>query len=524
MKINEHTKGAQRGERSGHSAEKNQDETPERGEWLLEAPRQRDGERSIHQTRSHRPNLLRRRAWQILEAPTAEQPAVESDEAMGPKPPDDSTVNFVLDLALRIGEVQMSSGAGASDVTATIIALTSALGLPHCEVDVIFTSITVTCHRGTDMAPVTALRVVRSRSLDYTRLTQTETLVRRIVRGNIGAEEAQQELQRFTTAPHPYPRWVATAAWGGLAAFITLILGGSIDVALVALVISAVIDRLGRFLNRFALPFFFQQVIGGLVATLSAMAIVSSDLLTTDKPTLVVAAAVTVLLSGLSTVSAVQDAITGYYVTAAGRTMETALMSAGLIAGVVLALKIAVLLKMPLTPLPEVVSSTPQDLPIIILGSVGASACFALASYSTLRAMIVAGAAGAIGGAVYGALMLTDFQAVSSSAVAATLVGFCGGVLARRLKVTPLVVAVSGITPLLPGLSTYRGLYQLGVEPGGNISTLMTAVAIGLALAAGVVLGEYLAQPVRTGLGRLERKFAGPRMAGPMEPAERRLE
>ncbi|MFI9452740.1 threonine/serine exporter ThrE family protein [Amycolatopsis sp. NPDC052450] len=521
MKINEHTKGAQRGERG---VEKNQDETPERGEWLLEAPRQRDGERSIHQARSHRPNLLRRRAWQILEAPTAEQPAVESDEAMGPKPPDDSTVNFVLDLALRIGEVQMSSGAGASDVTATIIALTSALGLPHCEVDVIFTSITVTCHRGTDMAPVTALRVVRSRSLDYTRLTQTETLVRRIVRGNIAAEEAQQELQRFTTAPHPYPRWVATAAWGGLAAFITLILGGSIDVALVALVISAVIDRLGRFLNRFALPFFFQQVIGGLVATLSAMAIVSSDLLTTDKPTLVVAAAVTVLLSGLSTVSAVQDAITGYYVTAAGRTTETALMSAGLIAGVVLALKIAVLLGLPLTPLPEVVSSTPQQLPIIIIGSVGASACFALASYSTLRAMIVAGAAGAIGGAVYGALMLTDFQAVSSSAVAATLVGFCGGVLARRLKVTPLVVAVSGITPLLPGLSTYRGLYQLGVEPGGNISTLMTAVAIGLALAAGVVLGEYLAQPVRTGLGRLERKFAGPRMAGPMEPAERRLE
>lgn len=110
MKINEHTKGAQRGEPSQHGVEKNQDETPERGEWLLEAPRQRDGERSIPQARSHRPNLLRRRAWQILEAPTAEQPAVEADEAMGPKPPDDSTVNFVLDLALRIGEVQMSSG------------------------------------------------------------------------------------------------------------------------------------------------------------------------------------------------------------------------------------------------------------------------------------------------------------------------------------------------------------------------------------------------------------------------------
>ncbi|WP_033294407.1 threonine/serine ThrE exporter family protein [Amycolatopsis jejuensis] len=489
-----------------------------RRRWpILEPPDPRSSQR-------HRPNLLRRRAWHILEAPTAEQPAVEAEEALGPKPPDDATVNFVLDVTLRIGEVQMASGAGASDVTATILALTSALGLPHCEVDVIFTSITVTCHRGTDLAPVTALRVVRSRSLDYTRLTQAEALVRKIVRGKIGAEEAHTELNRITSAPHPYPRWIATIAWGGLAAFITLLLGGGLDVALVALVISSAIDRIGRLLNRFNLPFFFQQVVGGLFATLSAMVIVSSDILTTDRPTLVVAAAVTVLLSGLSTVSAVQDAITGYNVTAAGRTMETALMSAGLIAGVVLALRIAVLVGLPRTPLPEAAGSTPQQLPLVVIGGAGAAACFAIASYSTMRAMLVAAAAGSIGALVYGGLMLARFDAVSSSAIAATLVGFCGGVMARRLKVTPLVVAVSGITPLLPGLSTYRGLYQLGVEPGGNISTLMTAVAIGLALAAGVVLGEYLAQPVRSGLGRLERKLAGPRLAGPMEPTERRLE
>jgi uncharacterized membrane protein YjjP (DUF1212 family) len=469
-------------------------------------------------------STVRRRAWQILEAPAGDQPDTGAAEALGPKVPDDSTVNFVLDLSLRIGEVQMASGAGASDVTATIIALTSALGLPHCEVDVIFTSITVTCHRGTDLAPVTALRVVRSRSLDYSRLNAAEMLVQQITRGNVSAEEAQSQLQEITSAPHPYPRWVATLAWGGLAAFITLLLGGGPDVAVVAFVISAAVDRLGRLLNRFALPFFFQQVVGGLFATLSAMVIVSSEWLTTDKPTLVVAAAVTVLLSGLSTVSAVQDAITGYNVTAAGRTMETALMTAGLIAGVVLALKIAVLLGLERTPLPEVLTSTPQQLPIVVLGGAGAAACFALASYSALRALLVAAVAGGIGAAVYGGLVLAQLDAVSASAIAATLVGFCGGVLARRLKVTPLVVAVSGITPLLPGLSTYRGLYQLGVEPGGNISTLMTAVAVGLALAAGVVLGEYLAQPVRTGLGRLERKLAGPRMAGPLEPAERRLE
>ncbi|NKQ57118.1 threonine/serine exporter family protein [Amycolatopsis sp. K13G38] len=494
--------------------------TRRRGWHILEAPQDPNVDKANRRKRSTEP---RRRAWHILEAPTGELPAAESTAEYGPALPDDTTVNFVLDLVLRIGEVQMASGAGASDVTATIISLTAALGLPHCEVDVIFTSITVTCHRGNGMTPVSALRVVRSRSLDYTRLSQTEMLVQQIIRGNLGAEQAYSELHKITTAPHAYPRWVATLAWGGMAFFITLIIGGGPDIALGALVISSLIDRLGRQLNKYALPFFFQQVVGGLIATGLATLIVETGLVPSRFSTLVASAAITVLLSGLSTVSAVQDAITGYNVTAAGRTMETALMSAGLITGVALALSAAKALGYVQVE-PEVPTQTALQLPIMIVGGAGTAACFALGSYSTLRSLLVAAAAGAIGGGAYGALLVTDFDAITASAVAATLVGFGGGVLSRRLKVTPLVVAVSGITPLLPGLSTYRGLYELATQGNGNVSTLMKAVAIGLALAAGVVLGEYLAQPVRTGLGRLERKLAGPRMAGPLRPSESRLE
>ncbi|SFP52463.1 Uncharacterized membrane protein YjjP, DUF1212 family [Amycolatopsis arida] len=464
----------------------------------------------------------RQRAWQVLEAPTGEHPVIETDVEMGPALPDESTVHFVLDLALRIGEVQMLSGAGASDVTATILAVTSAYGMPHCEVDVIFTSITVTCHRGSDVPPVTALRVVRARSLDYTRLSDTEMLVREITRGRISAEEASAELQRIYTAKHPYPRWLSTLAWGGMAAFIALILGGNGWAALAAFGITAIIDRVGRLLNRFALPFFFQQVAGGLIATLLATVLVNTQLIPLERRTLVVAAAITVLLSGLSTVSAVQDAITGYYVTAAGRAMEVVMMSAGLITGVALAIKIAATFNAPATPSPAAYAPTALGLPIVVLAGSGAAACFALASYSRLRPLLVSAVAGAVGAGAFGALRLADADAITASAIAATLVGLGGGVLARRLKVTPLVVAVSGITPLLPGLATYRGLQEL--TETGDLTALMTAVAIGLALAAGVVLGEYLAQPVRTGLGRLERKLSGPRMAGPLRPSRRRLD
>ncbi len=480
---------------------------------ILEAPADEQSEKRAGRQPGRR---IRQRAWHILEPPTGELPAVEplQESAIGPELPDEATVHLVLDLVTRIGEVQMASGAGASDVTATILALTRALGLPHCEVDVIFTSITVSCLRGSDLPPVTALRVVRSRSLDYTRLSETERLVQQLIRGRISAEDAYTDLSRITTADHPYPRWVSTLAWGGMAGFITLLLGGGGWLPVISFVISAVVDRVGRLLNKGALPFFFQQVVGGFIATLSAIAIVNLEVFDLERPTLVVAAALTVLLSGLSTVSAVQDAITGYYVTAAGRTLEVVIMSAGLITGVGAAISIAAELGATRTPVPATPAYTPLTLPVMMIAGTGAAACFALASYSKIRPMAVAAVAGAVGAGAYGALSLAGYNQILAASIAATLVGFGGGVLARRLKVTPLVVAVSGITPLLPGFSTYRGMSQL--VNGGDIKILMSAAAIGLALAAGVVLGEFLAQPVKTGLGRLERKLSGPRMAGPL--------
>jgi uncharacterized membrane protein YjjP (DUF1212 family) len=442
-----------------------------------------------------------------------------------PELPSESTVHLVLDLSLRIGEVQMASGAGAADVTATIIGVTAAYGL-RCEVDVIYTSISVCCHRGAHAAPVTSQRVVRGRSLDYTRLSTVEGLVRKITAGEIGAEEALAELERATNAPHPYPRWVATAAWAGMAGAVTFLLGSGPALGLVAAAITAVIDRLGRVLNRRAVPFFFQQVVGGLVATGAAIGLSATGLLPDVQPSLVVAAGIVVLLSGLSVVSAVQDGITGYHVTAAGRTMEVTLASAGLVAGVALALKVGVQLGLHVTAAAADLTAQPiTTLPVQVFAGAAAAACFALASYAPLRALVVAGAAGAAGAGCYGVLLHVGAGGLVASAVAATLIGLSGALMSRRLRLAPLVVAVSGITPLLPGLTTYRAMYQLSVTNNiGGLSSLFLALGIALALASGVVLGEFLAQPLRTGIGRLERKFSGPRMAGPLNPVPQRLD
>ncbi|MEU4444921.1 threonine/serine exporter family protein [Actinosynnema sp. NPDC050801] len=421
----------------------------------------------------------------------------------GPSLPDDSTVHLVLDLALRVGEAQMAGGAGAADVTATILAVTNAYGLPHTEVDVIYTSITVSCHRGTEAAPVTSMRVVRGRSVDYTRLAAVEDLIRRITTDATTAAEASAEIDRISRADHPYPRWVATLAWAGMAGAVALLVGGGPLLAAMAAVVTATVDRVGRVLNRRGLPFFFQQVVGGALATSVAVAMYATDLLPSVRPSLLIATGIVVLLSGLSLVGTVQDAITGYNVTAAGRTVEVALLTAGLIAGIALTLRAGVQLGVRTNiadPLPPLIS----DVPVQFAAGAATSAFFALASYAPPRALPMAAAAGAVGTATYGLLALTGTNAIASAAVAATAVGFGGTIVSRRLRMPPLLVAVAGMVPLLPGWTIYRGLYQLTAEgDAAGLSTLVLAAGTALALASGVVLGEHLGRPVRTGLGRL---------------------
>jgi uncharacterized membrane protein YjjB (DUF3815 family) len=308
-----------------------------------------------------------------------------------------------------------------------------------------------------------------------------------------------------------------------MAAAVSYLVGGGHLLALSAAVVTALIDRVGRLLNRRALPFFFQQIVGGALATGAALALYASGLLPSVKPSLVVASGIVVLLSGLSLVSTVQDAITGYNVTAAGRTMEIVMLTAGLIAGIALALRTGVLFGLQTSmsdPLPPLISGVPMQ----FAAGAGASACFTLASYAPPRALVIAGIAGAIGTTSFGLLTVTGMDPITSSAIAATIVGFGGAVMSRRLRIPPLVVAVSGMTPLLPGWTTYRGLYQLTQGDSRGLSTLVLAGGIALALAGGVVFGEYLAQPVRTGLSRLERKLSGPRLSGPLRLARRRVE
>jgi uncharacterized membrane protein YjjB (DUF3815 family) len=70
--------------------------------------------------------------------------------------------------------------------------------------------------------------------------------------------------------------------------------------------------------------------------------------------------------------------------------------------------------------------------------------------------------------------------------------------------------------PLLPGLSIYRALALLADDDLAGVLAMITAGVVALALAAGVLLGEYVAQPLGKEARRLEQRLAGPRLVGPL--------
>lgn len=443
-------------------------------------------------------SVLRREAQGLLQAGPR---TVQLMRPLGPQVPSDARVQQVLDLCMQVGEVLLSSGENADETTRTMLRLASACGLSAVDVDITFTSITMCCHRGMAAAPVTSMRLVRYRSLDLTRLAEVSSVVDRVERAELDAEGAAALLTEAVSAPHPYPRWVATTGWAGLAASIALLLGAAPVTALVAFVVTALIDRTGRLLNRWGLPAFFQQVVGGMLATGATLALFAAGVFPPGtRPSLVIAASITVLLSGLSVVGTVQDAISGYYVTAAGRGMEILLLSAGLLTGVVLSLKIGFEFGIVLEVAGELPSGAGQ-FSISLLASAAAAAAFSLAGYARPRPLLAAGLAGAAGWGTYGALtQLFATGPVAATGAAAVVVGIATGLLRRSGSgVAPLVVTLAGITPLLPGFTAYRGFYQLAVEGlADGLVTATVALGIGLALAAGVAFGDFLARPRRT--------------------------
>jgi uncharacterized membrane protein YjjP (DUF1212 family) len=431
-------------------------------------------------------------------------------------------VGLGLDFCLRIGELLLSSGAGAADVTATMQTVAYHLGLRGADIDVTFTSLSMSWQENPDEVPLLATRQVRQRVIDYEHLTRVDHLVRAVLRDEVTLKEARAALARITSSGHDRPRWSITLAWGLMCAGVAIQLGGGFIVVGLAFLASAAIDRLQLEISRRRIPAFYQQVAGGAVATLIALAAAATPL--EVDVSLVVTANIVMLLAGIGFMGALQDALTGFYITATARLTEALLATAGIIGGVTGGLGLASALGVEIPQL-DPGRGDLQTATMLAIGSALCAGSFAYASYAPRRIVLPIALVAAVAIGISRSFEAPGIGRTWSVALAAFFVGLVSYAVAGRMRVPPLVVVVSAVVPMLPGLSIYRGLTLLaegGAYTSAGLLAMVTAASIAIALSSGVILGEYVAQPLKREARKVENRLSGPRLVGPVRTATTR--
>ena len=363
---------------------------------------------------------------------------------------DRKTAQAVIDLAMRAGVAMLSTGAAAADVTATVLMLTRAYGLASVHVDVTYTSVTVSYHRGPDADPITVMRIVRFRVQDYTRLQRLRSLIVALSREPIDVDDARIRFDAVLTAPHPYRRWVVTGASATLAAGAAGLLGGGWFIVLLSFLTAALVTRVNDMLGKAGVASFFSQCVGAAIPTIVATLIVVGQSAGVTffgdvSPSLVVASGIVLLLSGLSIVGAGEDALEGYYVTAGARAFEVVVLSLGIAVGVSVVLAVGQGLGYPIAISSRTLLG--DNVLVQVACAVVIAVAFGVSSYSTGRAVTAAGAAAALGWVIVAVGERAEAGAVTSSALAALVIGFAARLVARRARISALAVTTAAIVP-----------------------------------------------------------------------------
>ena len=358
----------------------------------------------------------------------------------------------------------------ANDVVVFMLRVTNAYGLTrrarrrdvHVDLGLLLP--------GPGLPPITSIRVVRPTVVDYTKVRRLDRLAGDIEAG-LPIEEATAALERIRTAPPPYPRLVSMIGNAGVAPAASLLFTTSWKILLITFLTGCLVDLLLAAFDRRRVPPFFQQFAAAGFITLVAAGITlrrrprrSRSSSASTRPCVVVGGIV-MLVAGMMIVGAVQDAIDQFYVTASARVFEVFMRTAGIVAGIVIALRLAQQLGAPLSISADPIALGPIDDPVRRRG----------ADRGAVRALGVRrrGDDPARGG--HGAGRLARFhlgppgrrRAVLADTAGALLAAVLTTLIVRRTHVPGFGLITAALLPLVPGLALYHGLLQLvGTTPG----------------------------------------------------------
>lgn len=419
-------------------------------------------------------------------------------------------IRNILVLALKLGETMFRFGAGSLEVETSIIVVTQTYGIHETEVDITNQAILLN-YAPAGSNPVTYHRVVRSWSQNYAGLAKLHRLVTEIAQGEVTQDDAAARLAAIRHEPKTIPPWAILLVGGVFGASFLLFLGGTWWGALYSALTTMVTMSAVNLLARLRIPEVFSAMGGGAVAT--AVALSLDGLGIYRNPALVVAGSILLLLPTMRIVSAVQDGINGYPMTAAGRLVSSMLAYIGLVAGIVFSVVVFQQLGFPEV---DVTRPPAGDYPVWLTAVfvLFAAMSAALSEQTEWKLLVPTGVVSLLGFCASTGVDHLGLGGIMTPALGAVVVGFFGRIVALHLGASQLVVAVPAIMYLLPGLMIFRSMFHVAVETdtlSGGMNGVLQATVVLMAIATGSVLGDTLARPLTGRLQANERRRIGRR-------------
>ncbi|MDR4533848.1 threonine/serine exporter family protein [Glutamicibacter sp. PS] len=418
----------------------------------------------------------------------------------------DASTRRTIEFALDLGETLIRYGAGALEVETSVIAVTAALGVSHLDMDTTNQSLHLN-YSPPDAESFSVLRVVRSSTANYAGLVLLHELVSDIIAGGVSRQTAVSRLKKIQRQPKPFPRWLVATGRSVFAAAFVLFIGGTWLGALIAMASSVLVSEIGKYGSRWRVPEFFTISASSFAVT--AIALLGFQANAPLDPALVVSGGILLLLPSGKFVSALQDAINGFPVTAIGRLFSAGLTYMAIVVGISAALVVFSLFDASAVDVHEIKTI---DYPIWFMALLVVIAIIAGAvTEQTARRLLLPTA----GIALLGYLVFVVMEAVGmgergTPAVVSTVIGFAARYLTDRLNSPQLVLAAPAVMFMLPGLMIFRAMYVIVFETtnmSGGLVEMFNALGIMLAIAGGVVLGDTLCRPLTSSARRERRRI-----------------
>ena len=400
----------------------------------------------------------------------------------------DNFAEYLLCLALDVGEGMLKCGAEISRVEDTVERICHAYGAAHVEVFTINSLINASV-RMPDGLYSSQIRRIRSTATNLSLLEKYNTLSRKICIECPSLESFEnsiREIKRSKSFGFPAICLASGLASGGFAMFF----GGKWNDILIAffvgMLIGVVDAKMPPRVNAMA-----KIVISAAIT--AAVAIVLARLGIASSADYVIMGAIMLLVPGVAFGTAMRDLLYGDLLSGTLKTLQAILTALMIAFGYMISVEFLELFGIRIEDTSPLISDFTEFFkPMLFLASAGAligSFAFAVMFKVSRRNIAYATLAGLVTYIVYYIVEFFSEGAAFPAAFVSTMAtALLAEIFSRTNKSPTIVFLIPGVIPTVPGGSLYKAMRSLLLHDfADSLSSLFVALQIGLGIAGGIL-------------------------------------